>query len=63
MASAMFLARGVDHCREDVETLRTEGGESHPCRLTEGGRELAKSLTPVLAVLLMSDLPHGEREL
>ena len=63
MASAMFLARGVDHCREDVEAHWTEVRGSHRCRLLERGRELAKSLTPILAVLLMSDFPHGERNL
>ena len=57
----MFLAKGVDHCREDVETLWQEVRESHPCRLLERDRELPKSLTPVLAVLLMSNLPHDER--
>ena len=30
IASAMFLARGVDHCRADVEARRMEFWDSHP---------------------------------
>ena len=59
----MFLAKGVDHCREDDEAHRTGVRESHWCRLLEWGREFAKSLTPILALLPMSDFPHGERNL
>ena len=57
MASAMFFARGVDHCRDCVEADRPELPANHPCRLGNRGRELEKSLEPALAVLLMSNHP------
>ena len=54
MASAMFLARGVDHGRVDVEAPRAKIGDSHPRGAEAEMLELAKSLTPALADLLMS---------
>ena len=48
MASAMFLARGVDHGRVDVEAPRAKLGNSHPRGAEASILELAKSLTPDL---------------
>ena len=54
MASAMFLARGVDHGRVDVEAPRAKIGDSHPRGAEAKLFELTKSLTPALADLLIS---------
>lgn len=54
MASAIPLARGVDHGRVDVEAPRAKLGDSHSRGAEARILDLAKSLTPVLADLLMS---------
>ena len=54
MASAMFLARGVDHWRVDVEAPRAKLGDNHLRGVEARVVELAKSFTPALADLLMS---------
>lgn len=54
MASAMFLARGVDHGRVDDEAPRAKLGDSHPRGAEARMLGLARSLTPALADLLIS---------
>ena len=50
----MFLARGVDHGRVDVEAPRAKLGDSHLRGAELRILEPANSLTPALADLIMS---------
>ena len=50
----MFLARGVDHERADVEAPRAKQRDMHLRGAEARIWELANSLTPALADLLMS---------
>ena len=50
----MFLAKGVDHGRVDVEAQRAKLGDGHLQKAESRNWELAKSLTQALADLVMS---------